>query len=102
MMVATMVVMALAAYFVAGQLGSVFRENRVKLDAAAQFFFDAPWIVAVLSIPALAATVPLVRGTDRAFMWMTISTLLVLLPLGYFLWAAASGLVPLYSGALGG
>ena len=101
MMVATVVVMAAASYFVANMLGGVLRENRIKADGVAALFLSAPWIVAALSIPTLASCVPLVRGTPKAFLWMTVSTVLALIPLAFFLFGAGSCVAAIYNSAMG-
>lgn len=101
MMVATVIVMAGASHFVASMLGGVLAENKIKASGVGALFLSAPWIVAVLSIPTLASCLPLVRGTQRAFLWMTVSTLLALIPLGFFLYGAGSCIAAIYNSAMG-
>lgn len=100
-MVVTVVGMSAVSYFVADMLGGVLRENKITPSDMGALFLRAPWVVAVLSIPALAACAPLVRGTDRAMRWMTISTVLALIPLGFFLLGAVGCVAAIYSSALG-
>ena len=101
MMVATVIGMSAAAYFVASMLAGVLRENKISPSGVSELYLSAPWIVSVLSLPALAACVPLVRGTDRAMRWMTISTVLALAPLAFFLFGAIGCIAAIYSSAMG-
>ena len=101
MMVATVIGMSAAAYFVASMLTGVLRENKISPSGVSELYLGAPWIVSVLSLPALAACVPLVRGTDRAVRWMTISTVLALAPLAFFLFGAVGCIAAIYSSAMG-
>ena len=101
MMVATVVVMSGAAYFVASMLAGVLRENRIAPTGVSELYLNAPWIVSVLSLPALAACLPLVRGTQQAIRWMTISTVLALIPLAFFLFGAVGCIAAIYSSAMG-
>lgn len=101
MMVATVVVMSGAAYFVASMLAGVLRENRIAPSGVGELYLSAPWIVSLLSLPALAACLPLVRGTQQAIRWMTISTVLALIPLAFFLFGAVGCIAAIYSAAMG-
>ena len=101
MMIATVIGMSAAAYFVASMLAGVLRENKISPSGVSELYLSAPWIVSVLSLPALAACVPLVRGTDRAMRWMTISTVLALAPLAFFLFGAVGCIAAIYSSAMG-
>ena len=101
MMIATVVVMSGAAYFVASMLTGVLRENKIAATGLSALYLGAPWIVSVLSLPALASCVPLVRGTQRAIRWMTISTVLALIPLAFFLFGAIGCIAAIYSAAMG-
>ena len=101
MMIGTVVLLSVAAYFIAAQLEPTLRENRVEIPTVTKLYFGAPWLVAVLSIPTLASCVPLVRGTKKPFLWMTVSSLLVVIPVVFMVWGAAAGLAGLYSGAFG-
>ncbi|MEY4118534.1 MAG: hypothetical protein RLZZ116_1862, partial [Planctomycetota bacterium] len=101
MMVATVVVMSGAAYFVASMLAGVLRENKIAPTGVSELYLGAPWIVSVLSLPALAACLPLVRGTQQAIRWMTISTVLALIPLAFFLFGAVGCIAAIYSAAMG-
>lgn len=101
MMVATVIVMSVAAYFVASMLEGVLRENKISPSGVSELYLRAPWIVTALSLPALAACLPLVRGTDRAMRWMTISTVLALAPLAFFLFGAVGCIAAIYSSAMG-
>lgn len=101
MMVATVVVMSGAAYFVASMLAGVLRENRIAPTGVSELYLSAPWIVSVLSLPALAACLPLVRGTQQAIRWMTVSTVLALIPLAFFLFGAIGCIGAIYSSAMG-
>ena len=101
MMLATVIVMSVAAYFVASMLEGVLRENKITPSGVSELYLRAPWIVSVLSLPALAACLPLVRGTDRAMRWMTISTVLALAPLAFFLFGAVGCIAAIYSAAMG-
>lgn len=68
-----------------------------KLEGFAQFYFAYPWVGILLGIPALAACVPLVRGTKQALLWTTVATLLALLPVGFLFAAFYAVVSPMYS-----
>ncbi|MFZ9915807.1 MAG: hypothetical protein ACO3IB_10810 [Phycisphaerales bacterium] len=99
MMMATLLIMVVAALFVAPLLAGTLRDNGIKPSGVAALFLSAPWLVLPLSIPAFAACWPLVKGTERPIWWMTVSTLLALLPLGFFLYGAVGAIAELYTAA---
>jgi len=100
MMMATLLIMIVAALFVAPLLAGTLRDNGIKPSGVAALFLSAPWLVLPLSIPAFAACWPLVKGTERPIWWMTISTLLALIPLAFFLVGGVGAIAELYSAAL--
>ena len=102
MMVATVVVMTGVALFVAPMLASVLREQGIAATGVGALYLRAPWLVGILSLPTLATCWPLVRGTEHAIRWMTITTLLALIPLGFFLFGAVGCIAQIYSAALDG
>ena len=102
MLLVTVAVMGLAAWFVAATLAPVLRENRVTPSGIADWYFRAPWLVLLLSLPAVWACVPLFRGTKRPFLWMTLSTLLLLPPIVFFLLGVVGAIGQIYSKALNG
>ena len=99
-LILTVVAMALVALFVDFVLEPTLREQRVEMTPVAELFFKAPWLVAVLSIPAVATAMPLFLGTRRVFLWITISSILLLVPFGFFLLATVGSIAKIYSDAL--
>lgn len=97
MLLVTVAVMALAAWFVAATLAPVLRENRVHLSGISEWYFRAPWLVLIISLPAVGSCIPLFRGTKRPFLWMTVSTLLLLPPIAFFLLGVVGAIGQLYS-----
>jgi hypothetical protein len=55
-----------------------------------------PWIGALLGIPALVSCIPLIRGTRRPLLWMSIATVFLLLPFAFLLGAFVGVMAPLY------
>ncbi|MFM1821902.1 MAG: hypothetical protein RI967_168 [Planctomycetota bacterium] len=99
-LIATAVVMAAAAVFIASMLRKTLAEEGIEPTGAARLFFESPWIVGVLSIPAVAACWPLLKGTRRPILWMTVSSLLLLPPLALLLYGAVSPVAAIYEKAL--
>ena len=51
----------------------------------------------MLALPAVATCVPLIRGTRRPMLWMTIATIALLLPVAFLFGAFLSVVAPLYA-----
>lgn len=99
-LIATAIVLSAAALFIAAMLRKTLAEEGIEPSGAAKLFFDAPWIVGVLSIPAVAACWPLLKGTRRPILWMTVSSLLLLPPLALLLYGAVAPVAAIYEKAL--
>ncbi len=96
----TVIAMSVVALFVDWVLEPTLVEQRVKMSGFAKVFFAAPWLVAVLSIPAVLTVLPLFLGTRRVFLWITVSSLLLLVPFAFFLLATVGSIAQIYSDAL--
>ncbi len=98
--VATALVMAAASIFIAAVLRPTLAEEGIELAGFAGLFFDAPWLVGVASLPAILACWPLLKGTRRPILWMTVSSLLLLPPLALLLYGAVAPVAAIYEKAL--
>ena len=77
-------------------LRGIVTAQSIKVEGFARVYLDMPWIGVLLGIPALAACVPLVRGSRRPFLWMTLATILLLLPFAFLLLGFVGCIAPLY------
>jgi hypothetical protein len=77
-------------------LRSTVTEQEIVLSGFGALFLERPWVGVLLGVPALAASVPLLVGARRTILWMTIATLLLLLPFAFLLMGFVSCLAPLY------
>lgn len=99
MLVATTLLAMVACVLIRPLFAGIAADQGVKLEGFGAFYMAYPWVGSLLGIPALASCVPLIRGTDRTILWMTIATLLVLLPFGFLLGGFLSVVVPVYANA---
>jgi hypothetical protein len=76
---------------------SILANQGMKPTGFGEFYLAYPWLGIVLGIPALASCIPLVLGTRRTMLWMSISSVLLMAPFGYLLAAFLSVVGPLYS-----
>jgi hypothetical protein len=97
---AFLVVTVLLAMIACVALQPIFKtivtEQNLEIGAFAQLYLTMPWIGALLGIPALVCCIPLIRGTRRPLIWMTIATILLLLPFAFLLGAFIGVMAPLY------
>ena len=97
MLVLTCLFAMAACIFLSPMLARTAADQDVKLGEFGTFFINYPWVGALLGLPALAACVPLLRGGKHPIVWMTVATLLVLLPFAYLLGGFVSVMGPLYN-----
>lgn len=71
-------------------------DQGIKVGEFAQLYLDKPWIGILLGIPALSSCVPLIRGSRRPLLWMTVATILLLLPFAFLLLGFLGVIGPLY------
>ena len=71
-------------------------EQNLKVEGFAVLFLEKPWIGVLLGIPALASCIPLIRGSRHPLLWMTVATLLLLLPFAFLLLGFLGVIAPLY------
>lgn len=102
MMLITILVLVAAAFFLAPRMRSLASEFNVELHWTALWFTKHPWLVIPLALPALAVSSMLVAGVKRPILWMTVATVLVLLPLAFVLLGAFGPIAGMYSNALHG
>lgn len=77
-------------------LKRIVADQGIKVGEFAQIYLDKPWIGILLGIPALASCVPLIRGSRRPLLWMTVATILLLLPFAFLLLGFLGVIGPLY------
>jgi hypothetical protein len=75
---------------------TIVTEQQLKVGEFARLYLDMPWIGALLGIPALICCIPLIRGTRRPLLWMSIATIFLLLPFAFLLGAFVGIMSPLY------
>jgi len=97
MLVVTCVLAMLSSLLLQPVLKTILDNQNIKPTAFGEFYLAYPWLGIVLGIPALASAVPLILGTRRTMLWMSISSVLLLAPFGYLLGAFLSVVAPLYS-----
>ncbi len=97
---AFLVVTALLAMIACVGLQPIFKtivtEQQIKIGEFARLYLEMPWIGALLGIPALVSCIPLIRGTRRPLLWMSIATVFLLLPFAFLLGAFVGVMAPLY------
>ncbi len=86
-----------ASLFLHPLLSNIVSNQGVKLGEFGALYMRAPWIGVVLALPAVATCVPLIRGTRRPMLWMTIATIALLLPVAFLFGAFLSVVAPLYA-----
>lgn len=77
-------------------LQGIARSQNLKIEGYARIYLDMPWIGVLLGIPALAACIPLIRGSRRPLFWMSVATVLVLLPFAFLLMGFLGVMAPMY------
>lgn len=78
-------------------LANFVKDQGVKVEGLGAVYMAYPWLGILLGVPALACCVPLFRGQSRTILWMSLATLLALLPFGLLFMGFLSVVVPLYS-----
>ena len=68
----------------------------VKVEGMARTYLEMPWIGVLLGIPALASCVPLIRGSRQPILWMTVASILLILPFAYLLIGFLGVIGPMY------
>lgn len=99
MLLVTTLLAMVACVLLRPLFAGIVADQGVKLDGFGAFYMAYPWVGSLLGIPALASCIPLIRGTNRTILWMSIATLLVLLPFGFLLGGFLSVVVPVYANA---
>lgn len=99
LLVTTLALVA-ASVLIAPWIRKPLVEQGIEPTGLTAAYLDMPWLALLLSLPALATCVPLLRGAARPVFWMTVSTLLLVPPLGFFLWGAVGALASIYEKAL--
>ena len=92
----TVLVTIAGSFVLAPLLRQVAAEQDVELSWLASVYLERPWIGALLGVPALLASIPLWMGARRPFLWATLVTILVLVPIGFLLGAFLGVIAPLY------
>ena len=77
-------------------LRKIATEHGEEVNGYARAFLDKPWIGVLLGLPALAVCVPLLKGSRRPILWMTLGTILALLPVIFIFLGFLGVLAPLY------
>lgn len=99
LLVFTILALTAGSLFIGPLVRGTLREQGIEPTGLPKIYFDMPWLTAVLCIPALIAAIALMRGVARPFLWMTLSTLLLLPALAFFLLGAAGGVAMIYERA---
>jgi len=97
MLVLTCLVAMGASLFLQPVLRSILENQNMKPTEFGAFYLAYPWLGIVLGIPALASAIPLLLGTRRTMLWISISSVLLLAPFAYLLAAFLSVVAPLYT-----
>jgi len=92
----TVLITIAGSFVLAPLLRQVAAEQDVELSWLASVYLERPWIGALLGVPALLASIPLWMGARRPFLWATLVTILVLVPIGFLLGAFLGVIAPLY------
>jgi len=86
-----------ASLFLHPLLSNIVSNQGVKVGEFGALYLRAPWIGVLLALPAVATCIPLIRGTGRPMLWMTIATLALLLPVAFLFGAFLAAVGPLYA-----
>lgn len=97
MLVVTCLLAMGASLFLHPIFKSILANQGVKPSGFTEFYLAYPWLGIVLGLPALASCVPLLLGTRRTLLWMSLSSVLLLAPFAYLLGAFLSVVAPLYA-----
>jgi len=97
MLVVTCLLAMGASLFLHPIFKSIIANQGIKPTEFGEFYLAYPWLGIVLGIPALASCIPLLVGTRRTMLWMSVSSVLLLAPFGYLLAAFLSVVAPLYA-----
>ena len=77
-------------------LGNIVKDQGVKVEGLGAVYMAYPWLGVLLGLPALACCVPLFRGGSRTILWMSLATLLALLPFALLFMGFLAVVAPLY------
>ena len=95
-LVLTVIISMIACVGLQPILKGVARDQDLVVTGIAATFLDKPWIGVLLGLPALAVCVPLLMGSRRTLLWMTLGTILALLPVLYLFLGFLGVMAPLY------
>lgn len=96
MLIATVLLVMVACVGLQPVMRGVVTSQQIKVEGMAKLYLDMPWIGVLLGLPALASCVPLIKGSRRPILWMTVSSLLLLLPVAFLLLGFVGCIAPLY------
>ena len=68
----------------------------LEVEGFALIYLTKPWIGVLLGIPALVCCLPLIRGSRHPLLWMTVATILLLLPFAFLLIGFLGVIGPMY------
>ncbi|MEY3027198.1 MAG: hypothetical protein RLZZ238_2095 [Planctomycetota bacterium] len=97
MVVFTVLLAMLACVLLQPLLKNLAADQGVEVSGLGALYISYPWLGIVLGIPALAACVPLIRGKGKTMLWMSLATILALLPFGLLFAGFLAVVVPLYT-----
>jgi hypothetical protein len=95
-LVLTVIIAMVACVGLQPVVKGVLQDQDIEVTGIAATFLDKPWIGLLLGLPALAACVPLLMGSRRTLLWMTLGTILALLPVIYLFLGFLGVMAPLY------
>jgi hypothetical protein len=95
-LVLTVIIAMVACVGLQPILKGVLQDQDIEVTGIAATFLEKPWIGVLLGLPALAACVPLLMGSRRTLLWMTLGTILALLPVIYLFLGFLGVMAPLY------
>jgi len=95
-LVLTVIIAMVACVGLQPILKGVLQDQDIEVTGIAATFLDKPWVGVLLGLPALAACVPLLMGSRRTLLWMTLGTILALLPVIYLFLGFLGVMAPLY------
>lgn len=95
-LVLTVIIAMVACVGLQPILKGVVRDQNLVVTGIAVTFLEKPWIGVLLGLPALAVCVPLLMGSRRTLLWMTLGTILALLPVIYLFLGFLGVMAPLY------
>ena len=95
-LVLTVIIAMVACVGLQPILKGVARDQNLAVTGIAATFLEKPWIGVLLGLPPLAVCVPLLMGSRRTLLWMTLGTILALLPVIYLFLGFLGVMAPLY------